>query len=285
MAVTSKTLVTSVADEPIERSMVGISRGVLTLAIWLLNEILTASSTIAMIPVSSRTTVCRGSGLVGIPSTAETVPSTDITVHPSAQYHVPSVIMCAGISNSNKAAGYIYKDGICYIYGPGTGNYSPSVQFGAANLPPISSLEEVAQSKPTYAYAQYLSYYSSYAVDGIIQNTGNMYHSANDHFPWWIVDLREMRAVHQIQIFTRQDCCYDRLHSLEVRIGSTLRTDGNFSSYILMATYQGPYSLNEGHVICSHFTGVDGRYVAIYKNSNILEALQLSEVKVYAKKL
>ncbi|XP_066967522.1 uncharacterized protein [Macrobrachium rosenbergii] len=76
----------------------------------------------------------------------------------------------------------------------------------------------------------HVRYYSSYAVDGIIQNTGNMYHSANDHFPWWIVDLREMRAVHQIQIFTRQDCCYDRLHSLEVRIGSTLRTDDKTKS-------------------------------------------------------
>ncbi|XP_064101023.1 fucolectin-like [Macrobrachium nipponense] len=121
------------------------------------------------------------------------------------------------------------------------------------------------------------------AVDGKVD--GKMYHSESGlTTPWWIVDLGEVRTIHQVQIFTRQDCCSQRFHDVEVRVGQVLRVNGDLIPFTLMSTYDGPYDVTKGHIICNSVTGVIGRFLGIQKISNDTDHLQLSEVKVYATK-
>lgn len=57
---------------------------------------------------------------------------------------------------------------------------------------------------------------SGYAVD-TIETDGNMFHSAeNDLKPWWLLDLIEMRHIHDVQILSRRDDASQRFHDVEV---------------------------------------------------------------------
>ncbi|XP_068230925.1 pentraxin fusion protein-like [Palaemon carinicauda] len=173
--------------------------------------------------------------------------------------------------------------GVCKIYGAGEGPHANSILFTIYLTPPVEKLEEIALSKPTYAVNHFGTRRKELAVNGIFVN--DMYHSANNiSQPWWIVDLTEMRTIHQVQIFTRQDCCQERLHDVEIRIGQELASNGDLTSYTLMSTYKGPYDISQGHVICSHLKGVTGRFLGIKKISNDTDHLQLVEVRIYAVK-
>lgn len=57
------------------------------------------------------------------------------------------------------------------------------------------------------------------AVD-LIETDDSMFHTIDgspEH--WWLLDLGEMRDIHEVQILTRQGCCYERFFDIEVSSG------------------------------------------------------------------
>ncbi|XP_068230881.1 uncharacterized protein [Palaemon carinicauda] len=232
-------------------------------------------------------TECTVSGQVPIPTTAYPTKEEDFMTYPdSAQtYRTGSRIICASYSLLKKAVALSYEDGVCTIYGAGNGLYNKVSYYGAHLMPPAEDIEDVSRFKPAYS-SQPLSeaYIARVAVNGNYENS-DRYESITDFAqPWWMVDLTEARLIYQVHIFTRQECCYERLHDLEIRIGQELISNGDLSSYTLMSTYAGPYNVTQGHVICSSLRGIGGRFLAIKKVSIDVDPLQLVEVRVYAAK-
>ena len=37
--------------------------------------------------------------------------------------------------------------------------------------------------------------------------------------PWWTVDLEVLSAVSSVRVYNRRDCCSERLHNFEIRVG------------------------------------------------------------------
>ncbi|KAK7082079.1 hypothetical protein SK128_011284 [Halocaridina rubra] len=165
----------------------------------------------------------------------------------------------------------------------GTGGINLFDLYGRAKrFPPTPVLEEVAFQKKTYASPEYMPeqqrWKKEFAVDG---NDATYYHSALVLNPWWLVDLGEQKTIYQVLLLSRQDCCPERFHDVEIRIGNELKTTGDFNAYKLIHFYTGPYSSAEGFLQCSFYNGITGRYLSI-QIKNSMEYLQLNTVRVYA---
>ncbi|XP_066942658.1 uncharacterized protein [Macrobrachium rosenbergii] len=237
-----------------------------------------------MVPHHYPASKCIGIGQVRVPTRDAYLPDANYTAFSAQAHQVVSEIVCAAQTFTHKAVSYSYQDGVCTVYGVHERVYHEGVFFVQSSARPAKELEEVAHLKNTYAVPHYANWRKEMAVDGRIDNS--MYHSDSGlTTPWWIVDLGEVRTIHQVQIFTRQDCCSERLHDVEVRVGRVLRVNGDLIPFTLMSTYGGPYNITEGHIICTSLTGVTGRFLSLQKISSDQDHLQLSEVKVYATKL
>ena len=82
------------------------------------------------------------------------------------------------------------------------------------------SLDNLAQEKPTRQSSLYADYYASNAVDGRKgKNVSQCTHTRTTSDPWWRVDLEQVHPVSEVYILNRGDCCGDRLHGAEIRVG------------------------------------------------------------------
>ena len=52
-------------------------------------------------------------------------------------------------------------------------------------------------------------------------------HTRRNYRPWWRVDLRADYKVNYVTVTNRKDCCANRLNGAEIRIGNSLRDNGN----------------------------------------------------------
>lgn len=151
-----------------------------------------------------------------------------------------------------------------------------------ASIPPQHMLEDAALGKPTYSSSIHSGAFPTYnANDG---NDGSMFHSLRNIQPWWMVDLGAERTIYNIIILTRHDCCYERFHDVEIRIGNTLRTDGDFSTHTLISFYKGPYTLDQGSLVYTFCNGIKGRYLSVKIESIKREFLQINTFKAIALK-
>ncbi|XP_042878726.1 pentraxin fusion protein-like [Penaeus japonicus] len=126
-------------------------------------------------------------------------------------------------------------------------------------------------------------YNPQYAIDGDIST---MYHSANKvTHPWWMIDLQATVYVFSVDTITRQGGFEYRFHNIEVRVGFTPPSDEDFSSWLLLGFYQGPYSYDQGTITFSNSAGLCGRYVVVQRVSSDFDQLQLAEVQVFAKSI
>lgn len=57
------------------------------------------------------------------------------------------------------------------------------------------------------------------AVDGNVSG-GYGFHTASEPTPWWQVDLGAVRALTEIRIFNRRDCCSERARTLQVLLSN-----------------------------------------------------------------
>ncbi|XP_069164211.1 fucolectin-5-like [Procambarus clarkii] len=200
---------------------------------------------------------------------------------PQTTYSASSTIQCAALGKLKGAQKYIYNgSNTCTLVGEGL----VTATSGQRTFFSFPSRQQVATGKPTYG-SPYLSgtpWVSSLAVDGVIDDN-SMYHSdIYLVYPWWVVDLAANFTITEIQIFSRTDCCSARLHNVEVRVGGSLLTTGNFSSYVLFSTYLGPYAAADQLLSCPSAAGVTGRYVSIQRVTAENDMLQLVEVYIYA---
>ncbi|XP_068246645.1 fucolectin-like [Palaemon carinicauda] len=192
-----------------------------------------------------------------------------------------SSVLCSFEAKRARAPVFSFEGQICSLFSSGGSTPNEITIYKSFLLPPGEPLEEVARGKPTDASPFFSTTTQSMeAVDGDITDS-SMYHSTSILKPWWRVDLGEERIIYQIQILPRQSA-YERFHDVEVRVGTTAAVNGNFSSYNLLCTYTKIYALSEGHLLCSRYTGVVGRYVSIQIVAAVAEFLQINEINVYA---
>ena len=69
---------------------------------------------------------------------------------------------------------------------------------------------------------------------------GSCTHTMKDANPWWRVDLQKTYKVHSVKITNRKDCCSERINRAEIRIGNSLKDNGNGNPmYALIACFAG----------------------------------------------
>ncbi|XP_069185889.1 uncharacterized protein [Procambarus clarkii] len=165
----------------------------------------------------------------------------------------------------------------CVLGGEGSGVDSSAVTFVTVATPDM--LQEVARGRDTYACQEWPDYIPAHGVDG--DNTTMSHSAENLQYPWWLVDLGQIRLVHQVKILPRQAVYPERFNNVEIRVGVELDTSGNFSSYRLFSFYDRVYTADQGVLSCYRRDAVDARYISI-KRVTSGEILQILEVEVFA---
>jgi hypothetical protein len=136
-----------------------------------------------------------------------------------------------------------------------------------------AALNKPATQSSTYSVAE-----ASRAVDGNTDGNywnGSVTHTNSEYQPWWRVDLASEIPIHDIVLFNRSDCCWDRLSNFHVSIfdagmNEVFRRD-------LFTTEINPSSDR----IPIHVGGVTGRYIQVQlNNTGSARPLSLAEVVV-----
>ncbi|XP_068229215.1 pentraxin fusion protein-like [Palaemon carinicauda] len=147
-------------------------------------------------------------------------------------------------------------------------------------MPSPDMLHDIAPGKMTYASSVYEDASGpEYVIDG---NDNSLFHSKQEERPWWMIDLGSERVIYHIMILSRQDRWAGRLQDLEIRLGSSKQTTGDFSSYGLLYLFKGPYRQEDGYLMYTFIHGVKGRYLSLQMVKGQLDFLQLNTVKVIA---
>ncbi|XP_042872934.1 fucolectin-like [Penaeus japonicus] len=194
-------------------------------------------------------------------------------------YPVRSNIICAFLSLRETGFAFLFQDGLCQVWGRGVEMPSSSRVFAKTSALPCTHLEEVALNKPTESSSEYAAFRRKEGGNDGLEST--MFESGGDVRPWWLVDLETLNLVHTVEIMSRQNCCYERFHDVEFRVGLVRGTTDDFSAWPLLAFYKGPYTSADERINFTSPSMILGRYVVIQKISSDNQALQLVDVKVY----
>jgi hypothetical protein len=112
---------------------------------------------------------------------------------------------------------------------------------------------------------------ASRAVDGNTDGTysgSSISHTQNDPQAWWQVDLQSPRAIGNVVLFNRTDCCSDRLSNFNLMVSS----DGvNWTSFPHPGVAPGQVTFPVNRT---------GRFVRVQLNGT--NYLALAEVQVFA---
>ncbi|XP_064106883.1 uncharacterized protein LOC135215860 [Macrobrachium nipponense] len=102
---------------------------------------------------------------------------------------------------------------------------------------------------------------------------------------WWRLDLGDGRYIHKIDILPRShptDAFAFR--DVEIRVGTTDLSSGDFTSWTLYAHYMGPYTVQGGRLLFTSYEGIPGRYISVQRGMNVTEAaLKILDFKVYVR--
>ncbi|XP_072550443.1 fucolectin-like, partial [Salminus brasiliensis] len=96
--------------------------------------------------------------------------------------------------------------------------------------------------------------------------------------PWWRVELPGVYNITCVTITNRGDCCGERIHGAQIRIGNSLKNNGNKNKLIAVV---GPLKL--GATRTYRFKATEGRFVNIFLPGEE-KILSLCEVKVFSDK-
>uniref|UniRef100_UPI003AAFECB7 uncharacterized protein n=1 Tax=Centroberyx gerrardi TaxID=166262 RepID=UPI003AAFECB7 len=116
------------------------------------------------------------------------------------------------------------------------------------------------------------------AIDGnraSIWRQGSCTHTKHELKPWWRLDLQNTYKVTYVTITNRKDCCHTRLNGAEIRIGNSLKNNGNCNPRCAVIS-----SIPAGNSHTFQCNGMEGRYVSIVIPGR-KEYLTLCEVEVY----
>ncbi|XP_036445226.1 fucolectin-3-like isoform X1 [Colossoma macropomum] len=101
-------------------------------------------------------------------------------------------------------------------------------------------------------------------------------HTHSDVNPWWRVELPAIYNVTSVTITNRGDCCGDRINGAQIRIGNSLKNNGNDNKLVAVI---GP--LGSDVTKTYRFRATEGQYVNIFLPGEN-KILTLCEVKVFA---
>ncbi|XP_077432882.1 fucolectin-like [Vanacampus margaritifer] len=118
------------------------------------------------------------------------------------------------------------------------------------------------------------------AIDG--SRASNWAHKSCTHTkkqmkPWWRLDLQKMYKIDIVTITNRRDCCHNRINGAEIRIGDSLRDNGNANPRCTVIS-----SIPAGHTKSFGCNGMKGRFINIVIPTR-KEYLTLCEVEVQGK--
>ncbi|XP_051526549.1 uncharacterized protein LOC127425012 isoform X2 [Myxocyprinus asiaticus] len=117
------------------------------------------------------------------------------------------------------------------------------------------------------------------AIDGNSQSNymlRSCTHTQIENDPWWRVDLLEVYSVTKVTITNRGDCCEERIEGAQIRIGNSLKNNGNDNE--LASTVS---SIPSGGTKTFTFKPIKGQYVNIFLSGRN-KILTLCEVQVFA---
>ncbi|GMH43789.1 hypothetical protein BSKO_11723 [Bryopsis sp. KO-2023] len=147
---------------------------------------------------------------------------------------------------------------------------------GGACSPSTAVEKLVSQGKPVLQSSIDFSGNPERAVDGSTSSqwsSGSCTHTKKQPNPWWQVDLGATYQITKVVITNRGDCCSERLHNFEIRIGSEVNS--NLNEWCASGQKMGPGETR------TYSCPMVGRHVNIKIWDT--EYLTLCEVQVYAK--
>ncbi|KAG9345086.1 hypothetical protein JZ751_009627, partial [Albula glossodonta] len=88
---------------------------------------------------------------------------------------------------------------------------------------------------------------------------GSCTHTKRENDPWWRVDLLKTHRVTSVTITNRGDCCEDRLDGAEIRIGNSLRNNGNENPVCTVIS-----RMQKADTITFECHDMEGRYINVF---------------------
>ncbi|KAJ8290975.1 hypothetical protein GJAV_G00019850 [Gymnothorax javanicus] len=142
--------------------------------------------------------------------------------------------------------------------------------------------ENVALERNAVQSSLYGFGYAGKAVDGDrsgVYYEGSCSHTEAETNPWWRVDLQTVHNVDSVSIVNRADGLSERLNDAEIRIGNSLKNEGNDNPLCAVILKVPPREL-----VSFNCGGMVGRYINI-RLQGYNRILTLCEVEVYARPL
>jgi hypothetical protein len=159
-----------------------------------------------------------------------------------------------------KRARFVRIAAMCAL---GVGVVAGSVRWGM-------SPKNLSRDKPARASSVAYSTHPMGAVDG--RKNGRFgFHTAEEDSPWLVIDLRQPSTIHRVEVFGRDDCCFDQSIPLALEVSD----DGN--SFRGIAERITPFSESDPWVV--DLSPKVARFVRLRREQRGI--LALSEVEVY----
>ncbi|XP_007245651.3 uncharacterized protein si:ch73-359m17.2 isoform X1 [Astyanax mexicanus] len=120
---------------------------------------------------------------------------------------------------------------------------------------------------------------AEHAVDGNSDShylNGSCSHTNYEKNPWLRVELPSIYNITSVTITNRGDCCGQRIHGAQIRIGSSLNNNGNRNKLVALVGF-----LQKGATKTYSFKATEGRFVNIFLPGKE-KILTLCEVQVFA---
>ncbi|XP_061187403.1 fucolectin-like [Saccostrea echinata] len=131
----------------------------------------------------------------------------------------------------------------------------------------------VAYGKNAIQSSRYDShkYPASNAVNGLLTDFS---HTNTEKSPWLRIDLGRNYEIHEIEVFTRKDCCGGRLHDVDVKVGKRPYLMG------FCGHFSGPTKIGQKFSVWCPSNTI-GRYVEIQIVGGSENVLDPAEVVVW----
>ncbi|XP_069159421.1 uncharacterized protein [Procambarus clarkii] len=191
-------------------------------------------------------------------------------------YSVSVITLCALHCKIQRCVFFTFMDELCEVRGPGLDQQLQETDARVFSRYTPSPPSDVARGKPTLPNFQWDNFVSSQAVDG---NSTTQYHSlgTSPSQSWWRVDLGAFFTITSVDILPTVNVAY-RFRNVEIRTGATNITDGNFTSYDLLAYYTGPWN-GIGRLVFTAAAHTCARYLSVQGSVNFLN---IQDLKILA---
>ena len=126
--------------------------------------------------------------------------------------------------------------------------YNPCVNQRTPLQPPPAGMQNLALRKPATQSSTTNNGDAARAVDGNTDGSwsrNSVTHTDSNAQAWWQVDLGGARAIKQVVVYNRTDCCDDRLSNFEIKVSSDGNAWKTVATVAGQAQYQTVFNLTE----------------------------------------